>query len=769
MHAFKTASNKRSWLSAMVTRGVLFTTLLSILVLGGIADVAYVLNRNRVRDQVADQLSSVVVAKTDEVSRWLGDQQVDFVTITRAPSLQVWGYTLSVRNESDPNYADAYANLLSLMTVMVRQQPELRELSFLKVPDGRTVVSTNPAREGEYRGTETYFEKGFEGLYTGRALVSPGAGRTLVTLSAPVYGEDGAVLGVLVGELDLDWLQMQVLGRSGLAPRWERYLVDRTFRLVVGPGSSSTLRPELWSGGVTMVRGGPSGTGVYLNSRDERVVGAYRWIEELDLALLLEVNYAYAVARPVNQAFLRLLPAGLLAILLFAVGSYLVIRRLLRPLHILQEQMALVMQGDLEPALDRVIAFDAPWRERGTGTLLGAFQQMVARLRDGYRALGRQVDARTASLQRRSLQLDAAARISSTISAIRNVEDLLDETVRLIPEYFDFDHVGVFLRDETGDYIVLQAASSEGGQRMLARGHQLRLGQGIVGAVAQSGQPRIALDVGEDPVFFTNPDLPDTHSEMALPLAIQGRLIGVLDVQSQTPAAFTEEDVAVLQSMADQVALAIESARLLQESGEFLRELRRRYGEQVGQAWMRRTQGGRVGFRYTGVAVEPLKNDDPDAFADLVKDVPAPEATLAALEDGGLVLRAPIMVRDYVLGHVVLRRASAGDATAQGAGSTGDGLIWDERDIALVNAVCVQIGQALENARLLDEAQVRADFEQLTGDISERIRSSAVNVDSVLQTTLRELGVALGARGTIKFNPVDQWSQVSGGNGDEPA
>jgi GAF domain-containing protein/HAMP domain-containing protein len=552
---------------------------------------------------------------------------------------------------------------------------------------------------------------------------------------------------------------MQILGRSGLGVRWERYLVDRTYRLVVGPGSTRALRPELWPGAITLIRDGASGTDVYLNGRDERVVGAYRWIEALDLALLIEVNYGYAVARPVNRTFLQLLPVAFAVILLFIGLSYLVMYRLLRPLRTLRSQMTFITEGDLDQALDQAVA-PASSGQGELGALMGVFRRMIARFREAYSSLEHQIDARTASLQRRSLQLDAAARVSSTISAIRNVEELLDETVRLIPEYFDFDHVGIFLRAESGDYVVLQAASSEGGQRMLARGHKLRMGQGIVGAVAQSVQPRIALDVGEDLVFFDNPDLPDTRSEMALPLKVQGRLIGVMDVQSQRPEAFTDEDVAVLQSMADQVAMAIENARLLQESGEFLRELRRRYSEQVGQAWMRQVQEERVGYRYTGISVEPLAAADHNDNA-MPGDDETDRATLMELEDGGLALRSPIMVRDHVLGHIVFRREAdelAGD----------DEYVWDDGDVALVNAVCVQIGQALENARLLDEAQVRANFEQLAGDISERIRSSAVNVDNVLQTTLRELGVALRARGTIRFRPVDQWASSSQDNGNEP-
>jgi GAF domain-containing protein len=145
---------------------------------------------------------------------------------------------------------------------------------------------------------------------------------------------------------------------------------------------------------------------------------------------------------------------------------------------------------------------------------------------------------------------------------IRDVDALLDQVVRLISERFGFYHAGIFLTE--GDQAILRAASSEGGQRMLARSHRLAVGKvGLVGYVTGTGRPRIALDVGSDAVHFANPDLPHTRSEMALPLRAGERIIGALDVQSTEPNAFEESDAVVLQTMADQLATALENASLL--------------------------------------------------------------------------------------------------------------------------------------------------------------------------------------------------------------
>ena len=168
--------------------------------------------------------------------------------------------------------------------------------------------------------------------------------------------------------------------------------------------------------------------------------------------------------------------------------------------------------------------------------------------------------------RRRTVQLETASDVARDAAVILDVDRLIDETVNLISDRFGFYHAGVFLIDEKGERAVLCAASSAGGQRMLDQGHALAVGKiGIVGYVAGTGEPRVALDVGRDAVHFVNPDLPRTHSEMALPLRSRERTIGVLDVQSVRKAAFTQEDVSALQTMADQLAVAIENARLFEE------------------------------------------------------------------------------------------------------------------------------------------------------------------------------------------------------------
>ena len=227
-------------------------------------------------------------------------------------------------------------------------------------------------------------------------------------------------------------------------------------------------------------------------------------------------------------------------------------------------------------------------------------QGLGAELEEHRAQLEQQVGERTRELERRSIQLWTAAQVAQEAAAIQDVEQLLRETVRLVSDRFGFYHTGIFLLDEAREYAVLRAASSEGGRRMLARGHRLKVGEvGIVGYVTGRGEHCIALDVGADATYFDNPDLPNTRSGIALPLKARGEIIGALDVQSDEPEAVNQEDVAVLQTLANQIAMALDSARLLAEAQSALETTRHAYGELSRQSWMKliRARPG-IGKRY---------------------------------------------------------------------------------------------------------------------------------------------------------------------------
>lgn len=314
------------------------------------------------------------------------------------------------------------------------------------------------------------------------------------------------------------------------------------------------------------------------------------------------------------------------------------------------------------------------------------------------------------------LRLKTAAQIARQAADIRELQVLLQSTVDLISERFGFYHAGLFLLDSKQEYAILQTASSDGGKVMVARHHRLKVGEvGIVGYAARSGMPRIALDVGDDPVFFNNPHLPATRSEMALPLKVRGEVIGVLDVQSTEPTAFDNDDLEILQILADQIALAIDNTRLLQETRQAVADLERNITQQVQSAWQAIAVERQLAFEYNRqrlVTIHPTVDLEPAE----------PEATPGKLQ-------AAIQLRGQTLGKLVLKKA---DPQAQ----------WSAEERQAVSAILEQTARALENARLLEESRQRVRQESLVSEVSAQIRAT-LDIDTVLQTAVRQIGSVL--------------------------
>jgi len=322
--------------------------------------------------------------------------------------------------------------------------------------------------------------------------------------------------------------------------------------------------------------------------------------------------------------------------------------------------------------------------------------------------------------QQRATQFEAITQVANAIASIHTLGELLPKITQLISEQFNFYHVGIFLNDSNNQYATLSATNSEDGQRMLARRHQLKIGeQGIVGSVAATGTPRIALDVGKDATFFNNPDLPNTHSEMALPLTISGKTVGVLDVQSTEPKAFDQDDLQILSILADQVSLAIENARLFEESSKSLTEAEALYRQYLRQAWGRMPKEQQLeGYHYSAMGAAPIERLD------------GTEKGKQGDQSRRPGISVPIMLRGESIGTLAIQVPETGQV--------------NEDQMDLIKAVAERVAISAENARLFEETTRRAERERLVTDITAKIRSTN-DPDVMIQTALNELKTALGA------------------------
>lgn len=357
------------------------------------------------------------------------------------------------------------------------------------------------------------------------------------------------------------------------------------------------------------------------------------------------------------------------------------------------------------------------------------------------------VQERTNVLNKRTAQLRAVADIGKSITSYRNLSELLQQTAILIHENFGYYHVGIFLLDERKEYAVLAATNSEGGRKMLEKGHLLKIGEtGIVGYVVGNLRARIALDVGEDAVYFNNPDLPNTRSEMALPLVAAGQILGALDVQSTEPNAFNEDDIATLQILAEQIAVAIQNANLFSDAEKALDSARATYGQMSREAWskMLRTQS-KIGFLATPPATIQIQSSEVEPS--ISKAIETGDLILGS---DGLTISVPVKIRGQVIGAIRLKKAEIAEAWTQ-----------DETNLAI--SLSDQLSGALESARLYRETLQRASRESLVSDISARINASSTR-DAIIRETVQELGQSL-ANTSITFQLIDQFNGANQAEG----
>lgn len=340
--------------------------------------------------------------------------------------------------------------------------------------------------------------------------------------------------------------------------------------------------------------------------------------------------------------------------------------------------------------------------------------------------LEQMLELQNMKLEKKTRQLQAVTQVAQSTASFQDVDRLLTSSTRLISDSFGFYHVGIFLLDEDGQLATLKATNSEAGQRMLDRMHTIQVDlNSIVGYSAKTHTPRIALDMSDDSVSFNNPDLPETRSELALPLKVGMRLMGVLDVQSTQPNAFSEEDIAILSTLGDQLAIAIDNTRLLTETRRALVTAEQTYQRYFTQAWAQFAPRLDIeGYRYNNGSVIPLDKRGENDRAE---------------EDKHTNLRIPLMVRGQTIGFLDVH-------------PTNNKQDWDTNEIAVLEATAERTALALESARLLKDAQRRAAKESIISEISSKISEESA-IEKIMSSTVSELRRLLDASEvTLRIN-----------------
>ena len=588
-------------------------------------------------------------------------------------------------------------------------------------------------------------------------------GGLVVTVSAPVYFSD-TFSGVVAADVKLATITEQI-GALRIAQTGFAFMLDDAGRIISMPPSgyelfginSDEIIPEeyfkfsiLGRGPEEikeftnrMVSGGSGLTKIPVNGIDMYLAYAPIDINGYSIGIIVpakEFEGAIITARNETARQTRAATLETYFTLVIILATALVISLAIggiitAPIQKLTQTANQIVAGDLNAQADTSARDE-------TGTLSKAFNTMTSRLRETLASLERRVADRTSELtdankriEVRARQFESIARVARTIGSTQELDILLPKITETISRQFGLYHVGIFLLDSQQTY-VLSASNSEGGRKMLANGHKLKVGEtGIVGNVASAGKPRVALDTGQDAVYFNNPFLPETHSEIALPLLAGNTVIGALDVQSKEINAFSSEDVDALSILADQVSVAIQNARQHEETRKALAESEALSRQLSGTQWREFTQRRKLmGIRHSGARATLLYDKDG-------KEEPSSDSEAQSKRRTGSI-SMPITMRGEPIGTVEVR--------------SPNNQRWDKDELDIVSAIIERAALALENARFFEDSQKRAAKERAIGEIAAKI-SAQNKVDELLRTAILELRHTIpGAEVSIQIDEEDE-------------
>lgn len=613
----------------------------------------------------------------------------------------------------------------------------------------------------------------------------------VTTIAVPVYDKSSQLIGVVGLDLTLDEISKNI-GTTRFLKSGYSFLVDKDGKAIILPQQGyqdflgrtqkdQEFAPDLksiantsFSQIVDKMTRGESGFAIASTQptsdqspATRELFVAYSPLESTGWSLgsvvaaedvLQSVAALQQDLRLATQTVLvqRVLPLGIAISIVLILLAFFLTYRLVDPIQRLAEAAEQIgSRGLREPGIHAAeipIQANILARNDEIGFLANTLTNLSAQVNESLETLEGRVAERTQQLEKRTLQIQTASEIASEITSAKDLDTLLQNAIDLISDRFGYYNVGIFLIDEIGENAQLKAASGDLGKLLLEKNIKLRVGQqGIIGYVTRFGQTRMVGDVRLDEMYQAEPILADTRSELVIPLMSGGQahstasraqagtaaqhmfaaaqaVIGALDVQSTQVNAFSEDDVTVLQILSDQLAVAIQNIRLVTQLQNTLQELNVLYQGRTREVWSRYAkQSAGLAYVYDGLEVRSAKQLPAESpGGDEVAPIQHQALERRAGKDRILV---PIQLRDQVIGVIGLESDEANHH-------------WSEDEIAIVQATAAQAALTVENARLLAESQRKAMREEMSGEITARIRSS-LDMETVLHTAMNEIAQRL--------------------------
>lgn len=612
------------------------------------------------------------------------------------------------------------------------------------------VNGMNVARNDDQENKDYNDRLWYQGAMTGapvtlQSLISRTTGEPALNLAAPIRDKNGQIIGVgsIVSELDdiSRGVQVSTIGETGFA-----YVVDAGNRVIAHPNPefSAELLDISAVPPIVSLRQGTQGLTTFTDG-DGQEWRAY--VSELDngwgVIVQQQTDELLSGLRLFQRVAWTVAVAGLIVL---AISLFWVIHRSLRPIGTLTDTAMAIAAGEL----DRTVPVQG---DDEIGVLATAFNSMTEQLRGLIGSLEQRVSARTQ-------RLEMIASLSERLSAILDFYQLLDELVNRVKEQFGYYHAHVYIIDNERQNLVVAAGAGEAGAKMKEDRHRISLDTptSLVARAARTQEVVRVDNVRAADDWLPNPLLPDTYAEMAVPIILEGQVVGVLDVQDDAIGGLDEGDASLLRSLANQVAVAIRNARQFEEVETTLAEARELQERYVEQAWdIRRMAGHKVGrVQYSLDEMNPL----PETMIAAARQEALARNELAVVTlDGGELSGAD---DDHpptaLVAPIALQNVQVGDLQLHGVGPDRT---WTERELALIEAVIDQVAQAAENLRLIEETRERASRERLIGQVSDKLRRAS-DMDTLLKVAVGELARVLGpARTFIHLEPEAELENTS--------
>jgi HAMP domain-containing protein len=330
-----------------------------------------------IKKAIFDQLGSVASVKEDVLNRWIKRQKLDITTLSQSETLREQARILFTTEGSSPEYTATYTYLIKWFGWILENNNGISDFFILTKKGGEVILSTDKSREGYFHVMDTFFIEGKKAVFVQNIYPSPVTLKPAITVSTPLYGKDKTLIGVLAADLNLVSMDSIIHEHTGLGEAGETYLVDRFNLFVSGERFGSEEFPRgVHSTGIDTAITGVDGSGLYMNYRGKPVIGVYRWIEELDLALIAEIQKSEAF-KSARYRIVIVLIIGLILVILLAVGVYILAIRIAKPVQAVKDAALKVANGDLESK--------APVSSRDEiGVLAETFNQMTDRLKGVY-------------------------------------------------------------------------------------------------------------------------------------------------------------------------------------------------------------------------------------------------------------------------------------------------------------------------------------------------------------------------------------------------